>query len=320
MSDDRAATARFVVLEGGEVTGKSTQAARLATRLRAAGHDVVETFEPGATPLGKRLRELLLEGDAPIDPVAEALLMASDRAEHVAEVVRPALARGAWVVSDRFVPSSLAYQGVGRGLGVAEIEQLNELATAGIVPDLVCVAKGLGAGYQPIGATLVRDRVHDAISRGSGAFQHGHTYIGHAAACAGALAVQRRLHEDGLLSRVGPLGKLLEKKLRSAFGSHPNVGDIRGRGLFWGIELVADRATKAPLDPALRTHARIKAEAMSAGLLCYPMGGTLDGARGDHILLAPPFIVEEAQLDELVDKLGRAIHAATQRETVTCAR
>jgi dTMP kinase len=138
-STSRASTARFVVLEGGEVTGKSTQAARLGTRLRAAGHDVVETFEPGATPLGKRLRELLLEGDAPVDPVAEALLMAADRAEHVAEVVRPALQRGAWVVSDRFVPSSLAYQGVGRGLGVAEIEQLNELATAGLVPDLVIV-------------------------------------------------------------------------------------------------------------------------------------------------------------------------------------
>ena len=190
----------------------------------------------------------------------------------------------------------------------------------GIVPDMVAIAKGLGAGYQPIGAVMVAGRIFKAVTGGTGFFQHGHTYIGHAAACAGALAVQRRLHEDGLLSRVGPLGKLLEKKLRSAFGSHPNVGDIRGRGLFWGIELVADRATKAPLDPALRTHARIKAEAMSAGLLCYPMGGTLDGARGDHILLAPPFIVEEAQLDELVDKLGRAIHAATQRETVTCAR
>jgi dTMP kinase len=133
------AGARFVVLEGGEVTGKSTQAARLAARLRGAGHDVVETFEPGATALGRRLRALLLEGDEPVDAVAEALLMASDRAEHLAEIVRPALQRGAWVVSDRFVPSSLAYQGVGRGLGVAEIEQLNELATAGLEPDLVIV-------------------------------------------------------------------------------------------------------------------------------------------------------------------------------------
>ena len=132
-------TARFVVLEGGDATGKSTQVRRLATRLRDAGHDVVETFEPGASPLGARLRGLLLDDAHPVDPVAEALLMAADRAEHVAEVVRPALQRGAWVVSDRFVPSSLAYQGVGRGLGVAEVEQLNELASAGLVPDLVVV-------------------------------------------------------------------------------------------------------------------------------------------------------------------------------------
>ena len=131
--------ARFVVLEGGDATGKSTQVRRLATRLRDRGHEVVETFEPGATALGSQLRMLLLDDVDPVDPVAEALLMAADRAEHVAEVVRPALQRGAWVVSDRFVPSSLAYQGVGRGLGVAEVEQLNELASAGLVPDLVVV-------------------------------------------------------------------------------------------------------------------------------------------------------------------------------------
>jgi dTMP kinase len=132
-------TARFVVLEGGDATGKSTQVQRLAERVRATGVEVVTTFEPGATPLGAALRELLLHDDRPVDPVAEALLMAADRAEHVAEVVRPALARGAWVLSDRFVPSSLAYQGVGRGLGVGEIEQLNALATAGIQPDVVVV-------------------------------------------------------------------------------------------------------------------------------------------------------------------------------------
>ena len=133
------AVARFVVLEGGDATGKSTQIQHLATRLRDVGHDVVETFEPGATRLGARLRTLLLDEDGPIDPIAEALLMAADRAEHVAEVVRPALQRGSWVLSDRFVPSSLAYQGVGRGLGVGEVGQLNELATAGLEPDLVVV-------------------------------------------------------------------------------------------------------------------------------------------------------------------------------------
>jgi hypothetical protein len=180
----------------------------------------------------------------------------------------------------------------------------------GIVPDIVVVAKGLGAGYQPIGALLVSKQICDTVVSGSGFFQHGHTYIGHAAACAGALAVQKRLHDDGLLRRVNPLGSLLEKRLRAAFENHPHVGDIRGRGLFRGIELVEDRSTKQPFDPKLRLHARVKAEAMRAGLLCYPMGGTLDGARGDHVLLAPPFIVEEPQLDELVDKLGRAIAAA----------
>jgi hypothetical protein len=180
----------------------------------------------------------------------------------------------------------------------------------GIVPDIVVVAKGLGAGYQPIGALLVSKQICDTVVSGSGFFQHGHTYIGHAAACAGALAVQKRLHDDGLLRRVNPLGSLLEKRLRAAFENHPHVGDIRGRGLCRGIELVEDRSTKQPFDPKLRLHARVKAEAMRAGLLCYPMGGTLDGARGDHVLLAPPFIVEEPQLDELVDKLGRALAAA----------
>jgi len=169
------------------------------------------------------------------------------------------------------------------------------------------VAKGLGAGYQPIGATLVAKHIHDTIVSGSGFFQHGHTYLGHAAACAGALAVQHRLHEDGLLARVAPLGALLEKKLRAAFGDHPHVGDIRGRGLFWGLELVADRGSKRPFDPAQRVYARVKKEALKAGLMCYPMGGTVDGSQGDHVLLAPPFVIDEAQLDELVSKLGAAL-------------
>jgi dTMP kinase len=152
--------ARFIVLEGGDATGKTTQVERLAARLRERGHEVVSTFEPGATALGARLRQLLLDGDHPVDPVAEALLMAADRAEHVAEVLRPALVRGAWVVSDRFVPSSLAYQGVGRGLGVAEIEQLNALATAGIEPDLVVVLDlAPEAARRRLGAE--RDRLED---------------------------------------------------------------------------------------------------------------------------------------------------------------
>jgi len=180
----------------------------------------------------------------------------------------------------------------------------------GVVPDLVAIAKGLGAGYQPIGAVLVAKPVYDSVVGGSGFFQHGHTYLGHAAACAGALAVQRRLHEDGLLARVAPMGEAFGAKLRAAFSAHPYVGDIRGRGLFWALELVAERSSKTPFDPALRVHARLKKEALSRGLMCYPMGGTLDGVRGDHVLLAPPFIVEKEQLEEIVEKLAHALDAA----------
>lgn len=177
----------------------------------------------------------------------------------------------------------------------------------GVVPDIACIAKGLGAGYQQVGATLCNDRVIDAVRRGSGAFAHSHTYIGHAAACAGALAVQQAIRDRGLLAQVRARGDYFERRLRETFASHPHVGDIRGRGLFRGVEIVVDRSTKLPFDPSRKLHAAIKAAAMEEGMLCYPMGGSVDGRQGDHVLLAPPFIVSEAQLDEIVDKLGRAI-------------
>lgn len=180
----------------------------------------------------------------------------------------------------------------------------------GVAPDLVAIAKGLGAGYQPIGALLASGRVCEAVVKGSGFFQHGHTYLGHAVACAAALAVQRAFRTRNLIPQVERLGRGLEARLRSRFGDHPHVGDIRGRGLFRGLELVADRRTKQPFDPGQRLNAKIKQRALEHGLLCYPMGGTIDGVRGDHVLIAPPFIVTDAQLDELVDKLGRAINAA----------
>lgn len=178
----------------------------------------------------------------------------------------------------------------------------------GISADLITVAKGLGAGYQPIGATLVSERIRTAIAQGSGFFQHGHTYIGHATACAAALAVQTVVEKKQLLARVREQGDGLSKRLLDRFAAHPNVGDIRGRGLFQGLELVADRETKAPFDPALKVNAKIKKAAMEHGLMCYPMGGTVDGRVGDHILLAPPFILEDHHLDELVQKLDDAIH------------
>lgn len=180
----------------------------------------------------------------------------------------------------------------------------------GVTPDIACIAKGLGAGYQPIGATLLTSRIIDAVRAASGAFAHSHTYIGHPAACAGSLAVQRVLRERGLLAQVRARGNYFERALRDQFADHPHIGDIRGRGLFWGVELVADRVNKATFDPALKLHARIKAAAMQEGLLCYPMGGAADGVRGDHVLLAPPFIINEAQLDEIVEKLERAISTA----------
>ncbi len=191
--------------------------------------------------------------------------------------------------------------------GMGRAGTLHACEHDGVLPDLQVVAKGLGAGYQPIGAVLVHRRVVDAIRQGSGFFQHGHTYLGHPVACAAALAVQRVIREDDLLPQVRERGLQLQSMLQSRLGAHPNVGDIRGRGLFQGVELVHDRDTKTPLDPALRTHAKIKSSAMAHGLLCYPAGGTVDGRHGDHVLLAPPFVCSMGHLEELVAKLALAI-------------
>jgi adenosylmethionine-8-amino-7-oxononanoate aminotransferase len=182
----------------------------------------------------------------------------------------------------------------------------------GVAPDIQTIAKGLGGGYQPIGATLVSGGIFDAIRDGSGFFQHGHTYMGHATACAAGLAVQNEIAENDLLTNVRAMGEALDKALIERLGNHRHVGDIRGRGLFRGVELVADRATKEPFDPALKLHARIKAEAMARGLMCYPMGGTVDGQRGDHVLLAPPFIVTLEQVEMIADRLAEAIDAAIE--------
>lgn len=177
----------------------------------------------------------------------------------------------------------------------------------GVVPDIVTIAKGLGAGYQPIGAMLSTRRIYDAIVGGSGFFQHGHTYIGHATACAAALAVQRTIAEDNLLANVLARGEQLRARLREALADHPNLGDIRGRGLFVGVEFVADRDSKATLDPALKTHARLKAAAVQNGLLVYPMGGTVDGVHGDHVLFAPPFICTAQDIDRIVERFAAAV-------------
>ncbi|GLQ36352.1 adenosylmethionine-8-amino-7-oxononanoate aminotransferase [Amylibacter marinus] len=179
-----------------------------------------------------------------------------------------------------------------------------------VAPDILTIAKGLGAGYQPIGAMLCSAEIYSAIETGTGFFQHGHTYVGHPVAAAAALAVVSEIIENDLPRRVQAMGAKLHTALVAEFGDHPHIGDIRGRGLFAGIELVKDRTTKTPFDPARGIAGRIKKHALEAGLICYPMPGTRDGQRGDHVLLAPPFIISDTQIDEVVTKLSHAIGAA----------
>jgi len=180
----------------------------------------------------------------------------------------------------------------------------------GISPDIQAIAKGLGGGYQPIGAMLASGKIVETIRQGSGAFQHGHTYLAHPMACAAALEVQRVIGEEKLLDRVRELGRHLERRLTERFGNHRHVGDIRGRGLFQAIELVEDRSTRKPFDPALKLSHKIKAAAFEAGLACYPAGGTVDGRSGDHVLLAPPYIATKDHIDMIVDRLGTAVDGA----------
>jgi len=180
----------------------------------------------------------------------------------------------------------------------------------GVSPDILTIAKGLGAGYQPIGATLASDEIYNTIVAGSGFFQHGHTYLAHATACAAALEVQRVIAEERLLDNVKARGEQLRSLLRGHYAEHPYVGDIRGRGLFVGVELVQNRDTKEPFEPKKKLNSLIKIEAMKRGLMVYPMGGTVDGNRGDHVLIAPPFICNGQQIETIVERLTAAVDAA----------
>ena len=181
-----------------------------------------------------------------------------------------------------------------------------------VAPDIVTIAKGLGAGYQPVGAMMCSGEIYGAIAGGSGFFQHGHTYMGHPVAAAAGLAVVKAIIERGLLERVRGQGAKLKEALTGAFGQHAHVGDIRGRGLFMGVELVEDRDTKKPFDPGRGIARTIKKAAFEAGLICYPMSGTIDGLNGDHVLIAPPFIIEDEQIGELTGKLATAFDHAFQ--------
>lgn len=177
-----------------------------------------------------------------------------------------------------------------------------------IVPDIVCIAKGLGAGYQPIGAMLCTSEIYSAIATGTGFFQHGHTYLGHPIACATALAVLEEIQANNLVDRVASKSALLMSLLDEHLAQHANVGDIRGRGFFAGVELVASKQTKEPLNADLKTHAKLKKQAFANGLMIYPMGGTIDGKQGDHVLLAPPFISSDQELEAMAATLAKSLN------------
>ena len=194
--------------------------------------------------------------------------------------------------------------------GIGRTGTLHAWQQEGIAPDIQAIAKGLGGGYQPIGAMLASGRIVDTIREASGAFQHGHTYLAHPMACAAALEVQHVIRDEHLLDKVKERGSQLERRLTERFGNHRHIGDIRGRGLFRAIELVADRSKRAPFDPALKLHQRIKAAAFENGLACYPSGGTVDGRSGDHVLLAPPYIATSDDIDMIADRLGHAVDSA----------
>ncbi|MBX4921875.1 aspartate aminotransferase family protein [Rhizobium bangladeshense] len=194
--------------------------------------------------------------------------------------------------------------GMGRTGTIFAVEQ------EGIVPDLLTIAKGMGGGFQPIGAVLLSEKIYRAFAEGSGLFQHGHTYIGHPIAAAAANKVVEILKRPDVMANVIKMGDRLQAGLDAALGQSSYVGDIRGRGLFRGVEIVADKDTKEPFDPTRKIHSKIKREAMQRGLMCYPMGGTIDGVHGDHVLLAPPYIIQPEQIDMIVERLAAAINAA----------
>jgi adenosylmethionine-8-amino-7-oxononanoate aminotransferase len=219
----------------------------------------------------------------------------------------PGYFRGVRRLCDRYGILFIADEvmcGMGRTGSMYAIEQ-DEVA-----PDIITIAKGLGAGYQPIGAVLARGAIVERLRGGSGSFLHGHTYIGHPVAAAAALAVQQVIERDDLLAQVRRRGATLRRMLGDVFGKHEHVGDIRGRGLFMALELVQDRASKTPFAPGRKLHAAIKEQAMARGLMVYPMGGTVDGQHGDHVLLAPPFIATAADLSEIVSRLAESVDAA----------
>lgn len=194
--------------------------------------------------------------------------------------------------------------------GMGRSGTLHAWQQEGVAPDIQTIAKGLGGGYQPIGGILVAGRVIDALKAGSGSFMHGQTYQAHPVACAAALEVQKIIAEQDLVAHVARMGARLDALLTERFGNHRHVGDVRGRGLFRALEFVQDRAGKAPFAPARQVAERVKQAAMDLGLGIYPGTGTVDGISGDHVIIAPPYVVNEHELLDIVDRLGAAVDAA----------
>jgi len=176
-----------------------------------------------------------------------------------------------------------------------------------VMPDLLVMAKGLGGGYQPISALLISEKIINAIKGGRGYIANGHTYMNHPLNCAAGIAVQQEIADRDLIANVARQGAYLRARLEESFGQNPYVGDIRGRGLMQALEFVADRETKEPFPAEKQLWAKLQKTAMTNGLMCYPNGGTIDGIRGDHVILAPPYIISEPQVDEMVEKLEKSV-------------
>ena len=186
--------------------------------------------------------------------------------------------------------------------GMGRCGTLHAWQEEGVLPDIQTVAKGLGGGYQPIAAVFMAPKIARAFEEGSGQFVHGQTYQGYPLGAAVGLEVQRIIKEENLVANVAIQGAYLEKELRRQLGSHPNVGDIRGRGLFWGLEFVKDKSTKQPFDPKLGVAQKIHNTAISEpyNMLLYPGTGTADGYRGDHVILSPSYNITRAEIDTIV--------------------
>ncbi|OCP18756.1 MULTISPECIES: aspartate aminotransferase family protein [unclassified Ensifer] len=273
-----------------------------AYRLQEAG----ETDEAYAARAAQQLEDRILElgADQVIAFVAETVVGATAGAvPPVADYLKRIRA-----ICDRYGVLLILDEVM---CGMGRTGTLHACEQDGVAPDLMTIAKGLGGGYQPVGAVLLSEKIFEAFASGSGFFQHGHTYMGHPMAAAAALAVQQTIRREGLLSNVVAMGEELERQLTDRLGNHHHVGDIRGRGLFRGVELVADRTSKRPFEPKLKLNGLVKKEAMARGLMVYPMGGTIDGRLGDHVLLAPPFIADRGDITRIVERLGDAIDAAT---------